>query len=114
MRLIGEVDALFIDVDTPNEMTARRSFRASRPSKALTRMRSWTECQRSHLRIVGTACGFNGYDERDGRGVHLRPVAQRSPRSAAVPPYEQCSAKLREQRKAYRADVILMLAGGSV
>ena len=90
--LVGETDVLFINVDTPREKTTRRTFRASRPSKTLTRMMSWSECQRSLLSIVGTACRFNGYDERDGRGVHLRPVAQRSPRSAAVPPYEQCSS----------------------
>ena len=40
MRLVGETDMLFIDVDTPKEKTARRTFRASRSSKALTRMRS--------------------------------------------------------------------------
>jgi hypothetical protein len=58
--LVGESDVLFIDVDTPTEKTARRTFRASRPSKALTRMRSWSECQWSLLSIVGTACRFHG------------------------------------------------------
>ena len=54
--------------------------------------------------IVGTACRLHDYDERDGRGVHLRALAQLSPRSAAVQAYEQCSsneqrcAKLRVQR----------------
>jgi hypothetical protein len=43
VRLVGEADVLFIAVETPKEKTARRTFRASRPSNALTRMRSWTE-----------------------------------------------------------------------
>jgi hypothetical protein len=43
--LVGETDVLFINVDTPREKTTRRTFRASRPSKTLTRMMSWSECQ---------------------------------------------------------------------
>ena len=69
---------------------------------------------------MGIAGRLYGYDERDGRGVHLRPLAQHSPRSVAVLAYEQCSsneqrcARLRAQRIAYRVDIILMLASGSV
>jgi hypothetical protein len=33
-------------------------------SKTLTRMRSWTGCQRSSLSIVGTVRRFDRYDER--------------------------------------------------
>jgi hypothetical protein len=38
--------------------------RLQRRSKTLTRMRSWTGCQRSLPSIAGTACRFNRYDER--------------------------------------------------
>ena len=35
-----------------------------RESKALTRMRSWSRCERALLSIPGTASRFNRYDER--------------------------------------------------
>jgi hypothetical protein len=50
----------------------RRSFQTvslQRQSKALTRMRSWSRCERSLLSTPGIAGRFNRYDKRCRRGI---------------------------------------------